>query len=132
MRTRRWEGITVGLLVWGAGTLVVAWASRYTFFATAVAPAALLAFALMYGLTRWHLRSVPPAQRAARAIEFGVLVTAVQFPLDAMAFYAMNRWGFLPMSIAAREMLVIGLEVGYLGLLLTPYLVATLGPKDRD
>lgn len=114
------EALAVGLGVWVAGMLLIGLLGEARLFAASAIPAAFVALPLMYGLTRFHLRDVPTADRASAAIRFGVVITAVQFPLDVLGWLAIFRLGYPPHAQGAREALILGLEIGYFWMLVVP------------
>ena len=127
MSRKALEALVIGVAVWVAGMLLIALLGEAQYFAPAAIPAAFVALPLMYSLTKFHLRDVPAAERTSAAIQFGVLVTAVQFPLDALGWLAIVKFGYPPSGEAARQMLMIGLEIGYFWMLGVPYWVGKRG-----
>lgn len=103
MPNRTWRALAIGITIWLGGMGLIAWLGETRYFAAAVIPAAFAALPLMVGLTPFHLRDVPADQRAWAAIRFGVVVTAVQFPLDTLGWLAIFRLRFPPHTAAARE-----------------------------
>jgi hypothetical protein len=121
------EASALGLAVWTAGMGLIGLAGDLRYFALFVIPAAFAAVPLMYYLTRFHLRDVPAAEQPRAAIRFGVIVTAVQFPLDVLGWLAIFHLGWPPHAQAAREATLIGLEIGYFWMLLVPYWMGRRG-----
>ena len=116
------EALITGLGVWVAGAIgVFVLGSRPSFTSIAI-PAAFLTAPLMWFLVRFHLRDVVPDDRVLVALRYGVIITSVQVILDAAALYTEFRFGWLGLSEVAREVIVLGLLVGYACMLLIPWL----------
>ena len=128
MSRKTLEALAVGVAIWVAGMLLVGWAGDAAYFPVAAVPAAFAALPLMYALTRFHLRDVPASEKWFAAIRFGVLVVAVQFPLDTLGWWAIFNLGYPPHGQAAREATMLGLEIGYFWMLAVPYWV---GRRNR-
>lgn len=117
------EAIFIGLAIWVVGLLMVLMVGQNPVFPSVAVPAAFLAAPLIYLLAKFHLRDVPAKERAYAAMRLGVLVMLVQFPLDAIGLFSMFTFNYPPLSSAAKESLVLALEVGYFWLLLVPWWV---------
>jgi hypothetical protein len=123
MPNKTTQALAIGITIWLFGMLAIIAFGNADWFPAIPIPIAFLTTLLMVALTRWHLRDVPRAERSITAIRFGVAVTAVQFPLDALAWSAIFYLGFPPLTQAAREMLMIALEIGYFAMLVVPWWV---------
>lgn len=75
----------------------------------------------MYVITQFHWRDVPNVERKFTGIRLGVVVTAVQFPLDALAWLSIFYLNFPALNQAARQAVMLGLEIGYFWMLVVPY-----------
>ena len=118
------DALIIGFVIWLAGMLLIALFGSTAYFPLAVVPGALLTAPFMYWVTRLYLRDVPLAEQASIAVQFGIIVTAVQCPLDALGWLAILKMGYPSLSQVARDALIIGLEIGYFWLLVIPYWVA--------
>lgn len=124
MPRRTFEALYIGLVLWAAGGLGIILFGQTAYFSSVVAPAAFVTFPLMYFVTRLHLRDIPTAEQAFTGMRLGIIATAVQFPLDALGWLAIVKLGYPPLSQATRDALIVGLEIGYFGLLVVPYWIA--------
>ncbi|PIU89963.1 MAG: hypothetical protein COS63_04385 [Anaerolineae bacterium CG06_land_8_20_14_3_00_57_67] len=119
------EGLVIGIVIWIAGALIIILLGQSPYFPLAALPSAFLAAPLMYGVTRFHLRGVPVAERTTTATILGMTVAAVQFPLDALGWFIITNLGYPPLSQVARDAGVLGLLIGYFWLLVMPYWTAS-------
>ncbi|MBI5230761.1 MAG: hypothetical protein HY876_01205 [Coriobacteriales bacterium] len=115
-----------GFALWAVGTAAIAGFGRAPVFPTVVAPLALVAAPLAAGAAWVWLRRLPDSTRYVAGLEFGVIVTAVQFPLDAVGWPVLQRAGLLPTN---TNSLFVALEIGYLCLLVVPVLVGSRRPR---
>ncbi|MCJ7616559.1 MAG: hypothetical protein MUO43_08495 [Desulfobacterales bacterium] len=115
--------LVIGIVIWVAGALMIMLFGQSSFFPLVVVPAAFLAAPTMYIITKFYLRDVPVEEHIYAATRLGVAVTAVQFPLDAMGWFAIFNFGYPPLTLATREAVFIALEVGYFWLLVIPWWV---------
>ena len=118
------EALITGLAIWVAGAIGVLVLGSTPTFTTIAIPAAFLTAPLMWLLVRFHMRDVVPDDRVLVALRFGVIITAVQVVLDAAGLYTEFRFKWLGLSEVAREVIVLGLLVGYVWMLLVPWLQA--------
>jgi hypothetical protein len=121
MGKKKLEALVVGILIWLAGALLITLFGQSPFFPVAALPAAFMAVPAMYVITRLYLRNIPLDERRIAAIRLGVIVTAVQFPLDTLGWLVILKLGFPPLTAAAREAVILSLEVGYFWLLIVPW-----------
>jgi hypothetical protein len=116
------QAILIGVALWIAGTVCIGLVGRLPLYVSLAVPATLvLTPAAMFALTKLHLRGVPQALRPAVGLRFGVIVTAAQFPLDALGLFWVFNYGILGLSAPAQHSTVIALEVAYFWMLLTPW-----------
>ena len=118
------EALVTGLAIWLAGAIGVLVLGSTPSFTSIAIPAAFLTAPLMWFLVRFHMRDIVPDDRVLVALRFGVIITAVQAILDAAGLYTEFRFGWLGLSEEAREVIVLGLLVGYACMLLVPWLQA--------
>jgi len=118
------EALITGLAIWIAGAISVLVLGSTPSFTSIAIPAAFLTAPLMWFLVGFHMRDVVPDARVLVALRFGVIVTAAQAVLDAAGLYTEFRFRWLGLSNAAREVIVLGLLIGYACMLLVPLLHA--------
>lgn len=129
MPSKTLEALVIGVAIWASGAITIILLGQVAYFPSIAIPAAFLAIPLMYFVTRFHLRDIRAIEQTFTAIRLGIIVTAVQFPLDALGWLAMTQWGYPPLSQTTRDALIVGLDIGYFGLLVVPYWIAK--PKHR-
>lgn len=121
MSKKTLEALVIGVALWVAGTVMIIIFGDASLFPSATVTIAFLTAPAMYVMTRFHLRDVLAEERPYVATLFGVVVTAVQFPLDALAWLSTFRLGYPPLTLAAREALIFALEIAYFWLLVVPW-----------
>jgi hypothetical protein len=127
MSKKSLEAFATGAAIWIGGMSLIGLFGNAGLFPSAAVAAAFAAFPLMVILTRFHLRGVPAAEMGSAAIRFGVLVTAIQFPLDVFGWWVIFNLCWPPQAQAAREATMLGLEIGYFAMLAVPYWMGRKG-----
>lgn len=130
MSRKTLKGLVIGVVIWIVGALLIILLGQASYFPLAALPCAFLAAPLMYGVTRFYLRGVPVAEQTVTATILGVIVAAVQFPLDAVGWFVITNLGYPPLSQAARDAIVLGLLVGYFWLLVMPRWAASANARS--
>ncbi len=120
MLSKTLEALIIGVVIWVVGASMIVVFGDATFFSLAVIPTAFLVAPLMYVITKFHLRDILTAERTQAAMRLGIIVTGTQFPLDALGWLMIFHLGYPPLSEAAREMIILALEIGYFWLLIVP------------
>lgn len=121
MSKKTFEAMVIGVGLWISGTLMIIIFGDALLFPSVALIAAFLTAPAMYFITRFHLRDVLVEEWPTAATLLGVVVTAVQFPLDALAWLSTFRLGFPPLTGDAREALIVALEIAYFWLLVVPW-----------
>lgn len=121
MSSKTLEALVIGVVIWIAGASMIVLFGQAALFPSVATLAAFLAAPVTYLITRFHLRGVPTAERTSVAIRFGVIITAVQFPLDALGWLIIFNFGSPLPSQAARDAIILALEIGYFWLLIVPW-----------
>lgn len=115
------EATAFGIGIWVAGALAVLSFGQASWFSSLAVPVAVLTAPFMWLVARFHLRDVSPDERAFAGLRLGAIVTAVQCPLDAATLWGIFRLDWLPLPLAARKSLVLGLIVAYFWMLVVPW-----------
>jgi hypothetical protein len=126
------EAWITGFLAWVLGVMgIVLFGTSPYFSAGAIVTVLVLTGPFSYLLTRFHLRDVGRADWGHTAIRFGIIITWLQFPLDALGWLAITSGGFLGLSVQAQQTIATALPIAYFWLLGVPWWMGVKAEKRR-
>ena len=114
------EALIVGFLIWVLGVIAVTFFSKFDIFLIIAIPVTFLVIPAIFLLTKFHLRNVEDKEKEKVATEFGIIITLIQFPLDALWWFLSSKINS-PVPRDVSTMIAILLPIGYFWLLAVPW-----------
>ncbi|MBI4615192.1 MAG: hypothetical protein HY720_16375 [Planctomycetes bacterium] len=119
------EAIALGLGLWGLGMAALLVLGRAEAGALLAWVATLATVPLLALAARFHLRDVPPGERAHAGLRLGAIVALVQFPLDAAVLGSIEARGVPYLSPPVRGTIVPALILAYAFMIAVPWWVGS-------
>jgi len=123
MNKKTFEAILLGIGIWIGGTIAVLTSWQSAIFPRLTLAAACLTAPFMGLVARWHLRSSTAEERIHCGLRLGVIIAAIQCPLDASFLLLNQKLGWPLASREAIDAIVVALPVAYFWMLIVPWWV---------